>query len=85
MRVMDRVNRDGPDYVKRESDRLNKILKKNADGLTTLTLEKVDDITRKVNVLSAFMNEKIGKAAERASSSAAEERAKATASSHDEL
>ncbi|WFD27832.1 protein disulfide-isomerase [Malassezia nana] len=86
-RVMDRVSRDGPDYVQRESKRLAKLLRKHADGVSTLAAEKVDEITRKSNVLAAFVNAKIGQAAERASSSL---RMSPTASSaestaHDEL
>ncbi|WFD20523.1 protein disulfide-isomerase [Malassezia caprae] len=85
-RVMERVSRDGTDYVQRESKRLSKLLRKHADGVSTLAAEKVDEITRKSNVLAAFVNEKIGQAAERASSSAfASQTASAESAAHDEL
>lgn len=88
LRVMDRITRDGTEYVQRESDRLSKILAKSAEGLTALTGHKIDDITRKINVLSAFMNERIANAAEKATQAAASASSEAeeTASSvHDEL
>ncbi|CCV00462.1 unnamed protein product [Malassezia sympodialis ATCC 42132] len=85
-RVMDRASRDGPDYVQRESKRLAKLLRKHADGVSTLAAEKVDEITRKSNVLAAFVNEKIGQAAERASSSVfASQTPSAESAAHDEL
>lgn len=85
MRVMERVTRDGPEYVQRESQRLGRLLSKHAEGLSSLTAEKVDELTRKVNVLSAFTNERIGLAAERASSSAAAAAAQAQETGHTEL
>ena len=66
----------------------SKILAKSAEGLTALTGHKIDDITRKINVLSAFMNERIANAAEKATQAAASASSEAeeTASSvHDEL
>lgn len=85
-RVMERVSRDGPDYVQRESKRLAKLLRKHADGISTLAADKVDEITRKSNVLAAFVNAKIGQAAERASSSLlASQTPSAEKAAHDEL
>lgn len=87
LRVMERTMRDGVDYVQREGERVSKILKKHADGVSELTGEKLDDFQRKANVLSAFLNDKIAAAAERASSSVAGAASKAaeTAGAHDEL
>ena len=74
-------------YVKREHDRLSKMLSKQAQGLSALTGEKIDDITRKINVLAAVMNERIAKAATKATQDASSSATEATASSsaHDEL
>jgi protein disulfide isomerase-like 2-2 len=83
VRVMERIMRDGTEYVKRESGRIGKLLQKHVDGVSRLTGEKLDELQRKANVLSAFLNERIGQAAERASSSLASATAASTA--HDEL
>lgn len=87
VRVMDRAQRDGIAYIQRESDRVGKILKKHADGISQLTGEKLDELQRKANVLTAFMNDRIYKAAEQARTSLAAEspEASATAGAHDEL
>ena len=84
---MDRAQRDGIAYIQRESDRVGKILKKHADGISQLTGEKLDELQRKANVLTAFMNDRIYKAAEQARTSLAAEspEASATAGAHDEL
>ena len=87
VRVLERILRDGTEYVKREHERLSKMLSKQAQGLSALTGEKIDDITRKINVLSAVMNERIAKAATKATQDASSAAAEATASSsaYDEL
>ncbi|WFD39771.1 protein disulfide-isomerase [Malassezia japonica] len=82
LRVMDKVLRDGSDYVKRESDRIGQMLERHAAGTGKFTEDKIDQLQRKYNVLSAFMNERIAVAASKASSSLA---AATATSGHDEL
>lgn len=53
VRVMDKLNVD-PSYVTRESSRLKKILDKHAKGTSQLASRKVDEITKKANILASF-------------------------------
>ncbi|KAN0064166.1 hypothetical protein ACQY0O_003333 [Thecaphora frezii] len=58
VRVMEKAN-DNLDYIEKEAKRFGSILKKYADGTSQLTRQKVDEIKKKANVLSAFTNERI--------------------------
>ncbi|CEH16879.1 Thioredoxin/protein disulfide isomerase [Ceraceosorus bombacis] len=53
MKVMDKVTLN-PSYVEKETKRLSTLLSKHTSGAAALASSKVDEITRKVNVLGAF-------------------------------
>lgn len=83
VRVMERATRDGIDYIKRETDRLARLLQRGAEDATKTSAENLDSLQRRINVLSAFVNERVANIAERASSSASSALHAETA--HDEL
>ncbi|PKI82346.1 protein disulfide-isomerase [Malassezia vespertilionis] len=86
LRVMERASRDGLEYVKRESERISKIIAKHTAGTTQLAGEKLDQLQRKANVLSAFLNKRIADSIDRAVKSAEAEKAQQTAAeTHEEL
>lgn len=53
LRIMDKTM-DDPNYVERETERLGKIMAKHVAGTSQLASKKVDDLKRRLNVLSAF-------------------------------
>lgn len=58
VKVMDKIIAT-PDYVQKETTRLNKILEKHTSGVSRLTASKVDDVYRRINVLAVFTKEKV--------------------------
>ena len=43
-----------PDYLEKETKRLNSLLKKHTDGVSLLASTKFDELKRKANVLASF-------------------------------
>ncbi|EPQ27615.1 uncharacterized protein PFL1_04753 [Pseudozyma flocculosa PF-1] len=80
VRVMDKAGENAK-FIEKETKRLAAILKKYADGTSKLTRQKVDEIKRKHNVLSAFTNERIAAVANKK----LEDAKKEAASAKDEL
>lgn len=64
MRVLEKANQSA-DYIEKESKRLTSMLKKHAEGTSQLAAKKVDELTKKKNVLLAFVNERIAAQAEK--------------------
>lgn len=64
LRVLDKANQSAG-YIEKETKRLTTILKKHADGTSQLAAKKVDELTKKKNVLLAFVNERIAAQAEK--------------------
>ncbi len=58
LRVLDKANHSAG-YIEKETKRLTTILKKHAEGTSQLAAKKVDELTKKKNVLLAFVNERI--------------------------
>ena len=58
VKVMDKIIAT-PDYVQKETARLNKMLEKHTSGVSRLTASKVDEIYRRINVLAVFTKEKV--------------------------
>lgn len=84
VRVMERATRDGIDYVKRETERLSRMLSQGAEEASKqLSGKNIDDLQRRINVLAAFVNKHVASVAERASASASS--AMHAATGHDEL
>ncbi|WFD36978.1 protein disulfide-isomerase [Malassezia cuniculi] len=83
LRVMERATRDGVDYVVRETERLNRLLTKSVEDAGKISGKNIDSLQRRINVLSAFVNERVANVAERASASASA--AKHAETAHDEL
>jgi protein disulfide-isomerase A6 len=53
VRVMDKLI-ETPEYVEKETKRLEALLAKHAEGVAHLAATKVDELTRKKNVLASF-------------------------------
>ncbi|PWN96941.1 thioredoxin-domain-containing protein [Tilletiopsis washingtonensis] len=53
VRVMDKLL-ETPEYVEKETKRLEALLAKHAEGVAHLAATKVDELTRKKNVLASF-------------------------------
>ncbi|WFC97327.1 protein disulfide-isomerase [Malassezia yamatoensis] len=70
LRVMDKVMKEGTDYVKKEAERLSNLLERHAKGTVKFTDDKIDQLQRRANVLSAFMSEQIASVANKAASEA---------------
>ncbi|KAI0029709.1 protein disulfide isomerase [Vararia minispora EC-137] len=68
LRAMEKVLNGTEDYFAKESKRLSNILTKR-----TLSLEKLDEIKLKANVLAAFAEKKVGEAAEKVKEALAHE------------
>ena len=64
MRVLEKANQSAG-YIEKETKRLSSILKKHAEGTSQLAAKKVDELTKKKNVLLAFVNERIAAQAEK--------------------
>jgi protein disulfide-isomerase A6 len=64
LRVLDKANQSAG-YIEKETKRLSSILKKHAEGTSQLAGRKVDELTKKKNVLLAFVNERIAAQAEK--------------------
>ncbi|EST07751.1 Thioredoxin domain protein [Kalmanozyma brasiliensis GHG001] len=64
LRVLDKANQSAG-YIEKETKRLTSILKKHAEGTSQLAAKKVDELTKKKNVLLAFVNERIAAQAEK--------------------
>ena len=64
LRVLDKANQSAG-YIEKETKRLTSILKKHAEGTSQLAGKKVDELTKKKNVLLAFVNERIAAQAEK--------------------
>ncbi|SJX61895.1 probable protein disulfide-isomerase precursor [Sporisorium reilianum f. sp. reilianum] len=64
MRVLEKANQSAG-YVEKETKRLTTMLKKHAEGTSQLAAKKVDELTKKKNVLLAFVNERIAAQAEK--------------------
>lgn len=64
MRVVEKANASAG-YIEKETKRLTTMLKKHAEGTSKLAAKKVDELTKKKNVLSAFVNERIAAQAEK--------------------
>ena len=69
LRVMDKALREGTQYVQKESQRIQQLLERNAAGTGKFTGEKIDQLQRRYNVLTAFMNERIASVANQAAQS----------------
>lgn len=64
MRILNKAT-DSAEYIEKETKRLTSILKKHAEGTSQLAGKKVDELTKKKNVLLAFVNERIAAQAEK--------------------
>lgn len=64
IRVLDKANQSAG-YIEKETKRLTNMLKKHAEGTSQLAAKKVDELTKKKNVLLAFANERIAAQAEK--------------------
>ncbi|SPO21998.1 probable protein disulfide-isomerase precursor [Ustilago trichophora] len=64
MRVLEKANQSAG-YIEKETKRLSSMLKKHAEGTSQLAGKKVDELTKKKNVLLAFVNERIAAQAEK--------------------
>lgn len=64
MRVLDKANQSAG-YIEKETKRLTTILRKHAEGTSQLAGKKVDELTKKKNVLLAFVNERIAAQADK--------------------
>lgn len=64
LRVLEKASKSAG-YIEKETKRLSTILKKHADGTSQLAAKKVDELTKKKNVLLAFVNERIAAQAEK--------------------
>ncbi|KDN44078.1 disulfide isomerase [Tilletiaria anomala UBC 951] len=87
LRVFDKIA-DSAEYLEKETARLTSLLKKHADGKAQLTGKKVDEITRKVNVLNAFGDDKLAERVKKAEARAAEKAKNKNAAAgkkHDDL
>ena len=65
LRVMDKVA-ESRDYLEKESNRIAGILKKNVEGTSQLASKKVDELTRKLNILKGFTDEKVKESVQKA-------------------
>lgn len=77
---MDKVT-STPDYIEKEAARLGSMLKKHADGSIQLASKKVDELTRKLNILSTFTIRNMSEEARKK----LEEMTKPKAKAHEEL
>ena len=89
LRVFDKIS-ESKEYLEKETKRISGMLEKHAKGTSQLAANKVDELTRKVNVLRALADEKlaetIAKADERNKEKKADEAAKAAKkAAHEEL
>lgn len=64
LRVLEKANQSAG-YIEKETKRLTSMLKKHAEGTSQLASKKVDEITKKKNVLLAFVNKRIAAQAEK--------------------
>lgn len=77
LRVMEKSLRDGTQYVQKEAERIAHLLERHAQGTGKFTEDKIDQLQRRYNVLTAFMNERIASVANKAASDLADKTASA--------
>ncbi len=58
LRIMDKTTASS-DYLERETKRIATLLQKHRDGVSVLVGRKVDELTRKLNILRAFTDETV--------------------------